>query len=216
MNLFLKGVNGELDYKELEKIYQQDVPKGKYYNYEKIRSVLLEKLNGKLDDEYIRTWLILVSGALEQEGYYNLAYIFDGFSFCEEFDRKTTLKIMATLKDYDYKLKNKDYINQHKKQALQVIYLRLEHCNWTKDSAVYKAYLVDYKSKRFDIRLIDDGFFEYKDEILFCKLDEDVNNKDLEDESVENEPRYTKDENTLLDFFYNEEENWTYDHDLEF
>jgi hypothetical protein len=161
MNLFLNGINRELDYKELEKIYQQDVPKGKYYNYEKIRSILLEKLNGKLDDKYIITWLILVSKTLNEEGYYYLADILDGFSFCEEFDRKTTLKIMATFKDYDYKLKNKIILINIKNKPCS-LYLRLKYCNWTTDSAVYKAYLVDYKSKRFDIGLIDEGFYILK------------------------------------------------------
>ena len=59
MEKYLKGVNGELTYDELRSICQTEVPKGNYYNYEKIHSVLLRKLNGELTDEYFSTWLIV-------------------------------------------------------------------------------------------------------------------------------------------------------------
>ena len=49
MGKYLKGVNGELSYEELNLICQTELPSGEYYNYEKIRAVckeIFEKLNG--------------------------------------------------------------------------------------------------------------------------------------------------------------------------
>ncbi len=63
MEKYLKAVNGDLTYDELRSICQTEVPKGNYYNYEKIRSVLLRKLNGELTDKYFRDWLIVVVSA---------------------------------------------------------------------------------------------------------------------------------------------------------
>lgn len=59
MEKYLKGVNGELSYEELNLICQTEVPSGEYYNYEKIRAVLLRKLNGEIDDRYFKTWLMM-------------------------------------------------------------------------------------------------------------------------------------------------------------
>ena len=168
MEKYLKGVNGELSYEDLSGICQKEVPKGNYYNYEKIRTVLLRKYNGELDDEYFRTWLIVASWALNERKYHDISWMFDGFSFNDKFDKKCILEIMAGLKDCDYKLRYKKYIEQHKKDKLQVIYLRFEHCNWTSNSAIFKAYFVDYANKRFDIRFIDDALFEYNDDILYA------------------------------------------------
>ena len=121
MEKYLKGVNGELTYDELRSICQTEVPKGNYYNYEKIRSVLLRKLNGELDDKYFHTWLIVVAWALYQEEYKYISWAFDGFSFQDTFDKKLVLEIMANLKDYDYKIRYKNFIEQHKKDGLKVV-----------------------------------------------------------------------------------------------
>ncbi len=211
MEQYLKGVYGELPYDELKAICQTDVPEGEYYDYEKIRSVFLRKLNGEIDDEYFKTWLIVVGWALNEKPYEDIAYAFDGWSFCECFDKKHVLEFMAKWKDYDYKLRHKNYVAQHKKEGKQVVYLRFEHCNWTTDSCIYKAYFVDYSQKRFDIRFVDDAEFDYKDDILYCFL------KDSEPLAPSIElPRKTKEEDQLMSYFFNERENWVYDHALTF
>ena len=216
MEKYLKGVNGELTYDELRSICQTEVPKGNYYNYEKIHSVLLRKLNGELTDEYFSTWLIVVAWALYQEEYKYISWAFDGFSFQNTFDKKLVLEIMANLKDYDYKIRYKDFIEQHKKDGLKVVYLHFEHCNWTDDSGIYKAYFVDYKNKRFDIRFVDDAFFEYKQNVLYCFINEADPWDDTDDKDVDRYDCESWEEKKLMKDFFNEQENWIYDHTLKF
>ena len=199
MEKYLKGVNGELSYEELCSICQKEVPRGNYYSYEKIRAVLLRKLNGELTDEYFQTWLIVASWALNDGKHQDIFWTFDGCAFKQTFDRKCVLELMSRLKDYDYKLRHKKYIEQHKKDKLKVVYLRFEHCNWTEDSAVYKAFFVDYANKRFDVRFIDDAFFEFNDGILYSSIAED-----------------SDDEEMLMADFFDETEDWIYDHSLNF
>ena len=216
MEKYLKAVNGDLTYDELRSICQTEVPKGNYYNYEKIRSVLLRKLNGELTDKYFRDWLIVVAWALYQEEYKYISWVFDGFSFQGTFDKQLVLEIMANLKDYDYKIRYKNFIEQHKKDELQVVYLRFEHCNWTNSSGVYKAYFVDYKNKRFDIRFVDDAFFEYKQNILYCFINEEDPWDDTDDKDVDEYDGESWEECELMKDFFNEQEKWIYDHTLSF
>ena len=216
MEKYLKGVNGELTYEELRSICQTDVPKGDYYDYEKIRAVLLRKLNGEIDDEYFHTWLIVVSWALYQEEYRYISWAFDGYSFQDAFDKEFVLGIMAYLKDCDYKIRNKDFIEQQKAEQLKVVYLRFEHCNWTNNSGIYKAYFVDYRNKRFDIRFVDDALFEFDQNVLYCFINESDPWDDTDDEDGDRYARECGEESKLMDYFFNEKEGWIYDHTLNF
>ena len=209
---YLKGVNGQLSYEELDSICQTEVPDGEYYDYEKIRAVILRKLNGELDDEYFRTWLIVVSWAIQKDSE-DLSWAFDGYSFCDSFSKNDIVSILSVLKEEDYKMRYEDYIEQHKKEQLNVVYLRFEHANWTEDSAIYKAYFVDYKNKRFDIRLIDSAFYEFKKDVFYCTLF-DKDEREGEEDYVE--PKELPEEEQLLHYFYDENEEWTYDHTLDF
>ena len=216
MEKYLKGVNGELTYEELRSICQTEIPKGKYYNYEKIRSVLLRKLNGELTDKYFRTWLIVVAWALYQEEYKDISWAFDGFSFQNTFDKKLVLEIMATLEDYDYKIRHNNFIEQHKKDGLKVVYLRFEHCNRTDDSCIYKAYFVDYKNKRFDIRFVDDALFDYKQNVLYCFINKADPRDDTDGEDADIYDCSSWEESQLMKDFFDEQEKWIYDHTLNF
>ena len=216
MEKYLKGVNGELTYDELKSICQTEVPQGNYYDYEKIRSVLLRKLNGELTDKYFRTWLVVVCWALYQKEYRYISWTFDGFAFRDTFDKKRVLEIMAKLKDDDYKIRYKNFIEQHKKDELQVVYLRVEHVNRTNESVIYKAYFVDYKNKRFDIRLLDDALFEYDQNICYCfinKADPWDASEYVDDDQYSCE---SWEERKLMNGFFDEKENWIYDHTLKF
>lgn len=209
MNMYLKGVNGELNYDELSSICQTKVPKGKYYDYEKIRSVILKKLNNEISDDYFKTWLIVAAWALNNHTHAKISWRFDGFSFCDSFDRKTVLEILAVLKFCDFAEKHQNYVKTAKKEKLKVVFLKFEHCNRTADSGVYKAYFVDFKNKIFDIRFVDDAFFEYDDNLLYCFIDCE-SEYDEDDESAEEIEKY------LMSIFYNENDTWIYDHNLNF
>ena len=216
MDRYLMGVNGELSYDELKSICQTEVPDGEYYNYQKIRKVILRKLNGEINDDYFRTWLIVVSWALNDDKYYDISWVFDGYSFEDKFDQKLVMEILATLKDLDYKLNNNEFIKQHKIDGLKVVYLRFEHCNFTNDSTVYKAYFVDYKNKRFDIRFVDDYLFDYDDNIMYCTIDSTETEEDFDGCETTVEPYRTPEEEQLIGFLFGEDENWIYDHNLKF
>ena len=107
---------------------------------------------------------------------------------------------------------------RHKREKLKVIYLRFLHYNISTDSKIFKAYFVDYKSKKFDIRIIDDDLFEYRDDLMYCDIwskyfDDEGDYIDLDGE-YDFEPAELKEESRLMELFYDEE--WTYDHELNF
>ena len=215
MNKYMKAMNAELSYEELCSIKRSEIPKGRYYNYEKIRSVLLRKLQGEITDAYFQEWLIVACYMLNDSTYHDVSWMFDGWGFQTSFTRKDVLELLAGLKDLDYKIRHKNPIKQHKREKLQVIYLRFEHCNRTLDSSIYKAYFVDYARKRFDIRLIDDAFFEYDDRLLYCGIGDEESWEDEEGE-IHDPPRTSSEEDLLMGYFFGESEEWVYDHSLTF
>ena len=110
---------GELSAEEMDSILQVKAPSGKYYDYEKIRAVLLRKLRGEISDEYFKNWLIIALYALYDE-FNELAWMFDGVSFESEFSRKDVLSLLSGLKELDYKRRHKHYVRQHKKDREKV------------------------------------------------------------------------------------------------
>lgn len=212
----MRAVRGEASYEELEVILKKTNKIGLYYNYQEIREVLLRKKKGEISDEYFKPWLILLANSLSCEKYEFLSNYFDACSFCDNYNDKTLSEMLATLKDFDYKLTHEDFICAHKRDKLQVIYLRHILFNDTLDSKIFQAYFVDYKKKRFDVRIIDDALFDYKDEIMYCDilshhLDEDGDYIDPNDE-YSFEPAELPEEARLHNIFYDEE--WTCDHSL--
>ena len=212
----IRAIRGEASYEELEAILEKTNKIGTYYNYQEIRGVLLRKKKGEFGDEYFKSWLILLANSLSCEKYESLSNYFDACSFYDNYNDKTLSEMLATLKDFDYKLAHEDFIDAHKRDKLQVIYLRHILFNDTLDSKIFKAYFVDYKKKRFDVRIIDDALFDYKDEIMYCDilshhLDEEGDYIDPNDEYYF-EPAELPEEARLHNIFYDEE--WTCDHSL--
>ena len=215
----IRAIRGEASYEELEAILEKTNKIGTYYNYQEIRGVLLRKKKGEFGDEYFKSWLILLANSLSCEKYEFLANHFDACSFYDNYNDKTISEMLATLKDFDYKLAHKDFIDAHKRDKLQVIYLRHILFNDTLDSKIFKAYFVDYKKKRFDVRIIDDALFDYKDEIMYCDilshhLDEEGEFLVSEGEDLSVEPAELPEEKQLIELFY--KENWICDHNLHF
>ena len=125
---------------------------------------------------------------------------------------------MATLKDFNFKLMHKDFMRRHKQEKLKVIYLRFLHFNISSDSKIFKAYFVDYKAKKFDVRIIDDNLFDYRDDLMYCDIrsnhfDEEGDYIDS-DSQYDFEPAELTEEIKLMEMFC--DERWTYDHELNF
>ena len=215
----IKAIRGDVSFDELEEVLNEiRLPKGEFYNYNGIRNVLKRKLNGEIEDAFFRNWLILLCRALNDDKYDFISNYFDACSFYDEYDNKDVLRIKATLKDFNYKLIHKDFITHHKREKLKVIYLRFLHYNISTDSRIYKAYYVDYKSKRFDVRIVDDDLFDYSDDVMYCDIwskyfDEDGDYIDS-DGDYDFEPAELLEEKELMEIFY--KEKWNYDHELKF
>lgn len=212
------AVRGEASYEELEAILKKPSKIVWYYNYQEIREVLLRKKRGEIADEYFKSWLILLSNSLNCDKYEFLSGYFDACSFCDKYDEKTLSEILATLKDFDYRLTHEDFIGGHKRDKLKVIYLRHIFFNTSSDSKIFMAYFVDYKKKRYDVRIIDDAIFDYKDELMYCDilsfhLDNEGDYMDSDDE-YSFEPAELPEEKQLSEMFY--QEGWTCDHELNF
>lgn len=213
-----KAISADISIDEINAINTEKLPGGDFYNYDVIRNVMLRKLNGEIDDEYFTSWLVLLSNLFRYKELNYISYCFDGYSFLGEYSTKMILEMLATLKDYNYRLKHKDFVHKHKQDKLKVIYLRFFLHNRTDNSKIFKAYYVDYKAKRFDIRIIDDAMFDYRDDLMYCDLSAEYFDECGEyigqDCESDCEPAEFAEEIQLLDLFY--DEGWTYDHELNF
>ena len=214
----IRAIRGEASYEELEAILEKTNKIGTYYNYQEIRGVLLRKKKGEFGDEYFKSWLILLANSLSCEKYAFLSNHFDACSFYDNYNDKTLSEMLATLKDFNYKLTHADFMRRHKREKLKVIYLRFLHFNVSTDSRIFKAYFVDYKKKRFDVRIIDDALFDYRDDLMYCDIwsnhfDEEGDYIDQHGE-YDFEPAELSEETELMELFY--DESWTYDHELNF
>ena len=214
----LRAIRGEANYGELEAILEKRNQLHCSYNYQEIRNVLLRKRKNEISDKYFKAWLILLCNSLNNNKYGFISNYFDEYSFCDTYNDKILLEMMAVLKDFNYKLSHNNFISYHKREKIQVIYLRHLFFNTSSNSKIFKAYFVDYKKKRFDVRIIDDALFDYKDELMYCDilnqhLDEDGDYID-EDGEYGFEPAELPEEKRLLEMFYGDE--WTCDHELNF
>lgn len=214
----INAICGEVSLDELEQLYEAKLPSGDFYHYNGIRSVLKRKLNGEIEDTFFGRWLMLLCRVFNDDRFDFLSDYFAGYTHYDEYNANTVLEMMATLKDFNYKLLHNDFLLGHNQDQLKVIYLRFLHCNRSADSRVFKAYFVDYKRKRFDIRMIDDAFFDYRDDLMYCDIwskyfDEEGEYIDSEGE-YDFEPAELEEEKELMYMFYYE--NWTYDHELNF
>ena len=210
-HVWRRAVRGECSYEELASLKPDEgsVPEGEYYDYEALRGVMLRKLEGEVEDRYFKEWLYVMCILLDEQRYHAISWLFDGYAFEDVFPRNSVLELMARLQDLDSRLAHKDLVKYHRKGIKKIVYLRFEHCNRTADSAVYKAYIVDYFSRRFDIRMVDDAFFSYDAETSYCFLG-------ATDSDGPTPPEY-REEKELMKMFYDENgKKWTYDHSLEF
>ena len=215
---FSKAIRADVSKEELDALRKKRINLAEYYDYNGIRNVILRKLKGEIDDAFFKSWLSFLGEPLYADQYEYITNYFEACSFCEEYTAKKVLEMLATLKDFNYKLNHPDYIAGHEKEKLKVIYLHFLHFNRSADSVVYKAYFVDYKRKRFDVRIIDDSVFDYRDELLYC----DVWTEHFDDEGeyidpdgeYGPEPAELPEEMRLMELF--NKKGWVYDHGLDF
>ena len=210
-------VRGDVSLEELEKLEEKEMPRGDFYDYAGIRGVLLRKLNGEINSAFFNSWLSMLCRLLRDEKYDTLTNCFSAYTYGVEPSDKLILEILATLKDFNFKLIHKDYIARHRHEKRKVIYLRFLHYNRSNDSRIFKAYFVDYKAQRFDVRIVDDGVFDYRDDIMYCDIwsnhfDEDGDYMDA-DGDYEYEPAELPEEEQVMNYLY--KDGWVYDHELE-
>ena len=122
----------------------------------------------------------------------------DGISFMDEYDRKELLSAIADLKYYNHliiqakKRKKEPFLTNDVERILV-----FDHANWNLDSSVYRTIIKDYRHKKWEIRYVDDGVFEF---------DESKNYSFVEDKEFEK----------IFDEFYNENSDWKEVHNLKF
>ena len=164
--------------------------------------------NKEINFEYFIEWCILVANSYNytKDGYKSklgklycdVGYMFDGVSFMDEYDRKGLLRAIADLKYYNHliiqakKRKKEPFLTNDVERILV-----FDHANWNLDSSVYRTIIKDYRHKKWEIRYVDDGVFEF---------DESKNYSFVEDKEFEK----------IFDEFYNENSDWKEVHNLKF
>lgn len=204
-----KGLRLKLTDKEICDIFQADnYETDDYYDFDLLMDVLHKALNKEINFEYFIDWCILVANSYNytKDGYKSklgklycdVGYMFDGVSFMEEYNRKGLLSAIADLKYYNHliiqaKKRNKEPFLTNNVERILVF----DHANWNLDSSVYRAIIKDYRHKKWEIRYVDDGVFEF---------DESKNYSFVEDKEFEK----------IFNEFYNENSDWKEVHNLKF
>ena len=204
-----KGLRLKLTDKEICDIFQADnYETDDYYDFDLLMDVLHKALNKEINFEYFIDWCILVANSYNytKDGYKSklgklycdVGYMFDGVSFMEEYNRKGLLSAIADLKYYNHliiqaKKRNKEPFLTNNVERILVF----DHANWNLDSSVYRAIIKDYRHKKWEIRYVDDGVFEF---------DENKNYSFVEDKEFEK----------IFNEFYNENSDWKEVHNLKF
>ena len=204
-----KGLRLKLTDKEICDIFQADnYETDDYYDFDLLMDVLHKALNKEINFEYFIDWCILVANSYNytKDGYKSklgklycdVGYMFDGVSFMEEYNRKGLLSAIADLKYYNHliiqaKRRKKEPFLTNDVERILVF----DHANWNLDSSVYRAIIKDYRHKKWEIRYVDDGVFEF---------DESKNYSFVNDKEFEK----------IFDEFYNENSDWKEVHNLKF
>ena len=204
-----KGLRLKLTDKEICDIFQADnYETDDYYDFDLLMDVLHKALNKEINFEYFIDWCILVANSYNYTKggyksklgklYCDVGYMFDGVSFMEEYNRKGLLSAIADLKYYNHliiqaKRRKKEPFLTNDVERILVF----DHANWNLDSSVYRAIIKDYRHKKWEIRYVDDGVFEF---------DESKNYSFVEDKEFEK----------IFDEFYNENSDWKEVHNLKF
>lgn len=178
----LKGLRMELSFDELVDICQEKLKRDRYYDFESFKAGFYKIKNKEVSFEYFRAWCILVVNCMNILSYSSkkinlllceIACFFDGYSFAEEYKEKDFKGDIAVLKNF-----NHNFINLRDKTKIPFEtngierVLQFDHMNFSKDSSVYRVLIKDNINKVFDIRYVDDAFFEFDENINFTFVDE--------------------------------------------
>lgn len=204
-----KGLRGELSYEELNKIIQNKYEEDLYYDYDLYMEVIYKAINKKITFDYFTSWCVLVANCLYYipkldlrtrigKRYDAIAWLFDGYSFTNKYNKKELYELIAFLKQENHILVT---IEKNKKELFLTNnigrYLCFDHINRRCHSTVYKVIVADYKSKKMHLKYVDDAFFIYNDKINYSHL---------------NDEEFEK----LYDFFFGYNLEWKESHDLKF
>lgn len=183
-SLVKKGINGELSYKELDKIVSVDVEESDYYNYDALIKGVTRFLRGEVSKKYYRDWLILVCWALNANKfkpyskkwkiYDCLAGNFDGHSFddLEEEKEAECNEIIAIIKYQNHLLQNvnKAKIPPFYNENKTIVYVNFAFCN--KSNEFYRVCIVNDETKEFKIALVANCVFSPNVNYTFIDEDE--------------------------------------------
>lgn len=142
-----------------------------------IRDIILgikKRLNGEVSKEYFNEWIVFASHFIPIDYYW-----FGQWMTCYvDSNIKEIRELYHYVIDFDFKLRHKDYIKKQKDRKMKVIYLKQMY--QVIDVYRYLVYLVDYKNKEYDIRIIDANDIDYDLNKTYSFL---ANDEETDDES---------------------------------
>lgn len=177
-----QGLRMELSQEELAEIFQQEYEEDRYYDFELLMDGLHKVIDKKVDFDYYINWCILIANCFNYVNYetrkinkviWGIGELFDGASFDDEYSVKSLYETIAMLKHSNHDFE--DAIAGKKTKFLTDGVERIlvvDHSNYNNDSWVYKLLIVDHDKKEFDLRYVDDGFYDYDENINYTFADE--------------------------------------------
>ena len=177
-----QGLRMELSENELFEIMQKEYEKDKYFDFDLLMDGLHKVIDKKVGFQYYINWCILVANCFNYVEYgtrkinklvWNIGDLFDGASFDDEYSLKSLYETIAMLKQYKHDFD--DAVSGKKTKFLTDGVERIlvsDHVNYNNDSCVYKLLIVDYNKNEFDLRYVDDGFYDYDESINYTFADE--------------------------------------------
>ncbi len=214
-----KAIRAELSYDELQNVLDYIYSKGEeftedFYNPNICIEICKQKLEGKIDDKYFSTWLVVMCNLLNEKNY-ELSDYLDGWSFNDTFPAIECRETIAYIKDYDLKLKNPNYVVYHQQQKMKVIYYRFEFVDHSNDELIYKCYIVDHKKKVYNVRIADNEMLGYDLSKNYCRIIDEEHAEDIRKQEADEdldivdcskpEKQFCEAEEELINLFFNEE-----------
>ena len=171
------------------------------------KSLSFPALNKEIDFEYFKDWCVLIANCFNYTSYkkdkitklmWDIGYFFDGISFEDEYDRNTLLQDIAAMKDYNFDFEN---ISAKKRPPFETNgverILTFDHCNRAEDSGVYRVIIKDNNKNQFDLQYLDDAFYVFDDKINYTFVKE-------------------KEFDKIFNSFFENDDEWTENHNLKF
>lgn len=169
---------------KLDNLSHRMIERYDYFDYNLIKDFFLKLYNEEIEEDtfrdfcYLMLFLLLYypsNISIKKQNIYKLAsYLFDGLSFGQPKDEKSSISnSFAMIKQYYNELHN------IKNKNKLYLYYSFNHCNWKMNNDVYEVSIVDKKNKLYWMGFVNDPIFDFDLDYIDPYLEKHMNSNDF-------------------------------------